>query len=30
MDDPGGSAFFYWNRAAARKPGASDALVEWP
>jgi ubiquinone/menaquinone biosynthesis C-methylase UbiE len=30
MDDPGGSAFFYWNRAAARKPGGPDALVEWP
>lgn len=30
MDDPGGSAFFYWNRAAARKPGESHTLVEWP
>jgi ubiquinone/menaquinone biosynthesis C-methylase UbiE len=30
MDDPGGSAFFYWNRATARAPGGSDTLVEWP
>jgi ubiquinone/menaquinone biosynthesis C-methylase UbiE len=27
--DPGGSAYFYWNRAAARRPGEGP-LPDWP
>ena len=30
MEDPGGSAYFYWNRAAARRPGEADTTVDWP